>query len=206
VARIRLGDMLVQAGLIDELQLQSALAHQRQWGGKLGDILVNNGFLDEMMLWRGLSKQLGVPLVCLPEQKLATGIESQVPQDLCVKNAIFPIHRDDKGLTVATSDPGNIGGLDDLAFRLGFRLRTVLAPDREIEWAIRRYFQGDPAPCPPPRMRRVVATEESGPTLEVGPAIGNNRPTPMADLAEIAARAQQQAQQQAQLLAQQQAA
>ena len=40
MARIRLGDLLLQAGLIDEMQLQSAVARQRQWGGKLGDVLV----------------------------------------------------------------------------------------------------------------------------------------------------------------------
>ena len=54
MARIRLGDLLLQAGLIDEMQLQSAVARQRQWGGKLGDVLVTNGFIDEMMLWRGI--------------------------------------------------------------------------------------------------------------------------------------------------------
>ncbi len=163
MARIRLGDLLVKAGLIDELQLQSALAHQRQWGGRLGDVLVNNGFLDEMMLWRGLSKQLGVPLVSLPELTLAQGIERQVPLDLCQKNSIFPIARDDKGLTLATSDPANIGGLDEISFRLGLRLRTVLAPDREVDWAIRRYLQGDPAPCPPPRLRRATMADAPAP-------------------------------------------
>lgn len=154
MARIRLGDLLLQAGLIDEMQLQSAVARQRQWGGKLGDILVNNGFIDEMMLWRGLSKLLSVPLVCLPDLTLSPGIEKQLGYDLCVKNSMFPILRDDKGLTVATSDPSNIAALDDVAFRLGLRLRAVLAPDREIDWAIRRYHQGDNAPCPAPRLKR----------------------------------------------------
>ncbi len=207
VARIRLGDLLVKAGLIDEHQLQSGLAHQRQWGGKLGDILVGNGFLDEMMLWRGLSKQLNVPLVSLPEQALAAGIEKQISYELCVKHAIFPIHRDDKGLTVATSDPANIGGLDEIAFRIGSRVRTVLAPEREVEWAIRRYHQGDPAACPPPRMRRVIEDiAPEPPPPPPPPHFATNRVgTPMADFAELMARstaAQAQAQAQVQAMVQ----
>ncbi len=181
------------AGLIDELQLQSALAHQRQWGGKLGDILVNNGFLDEMMLWRGLSKQLAVPLVSLPEQKITAGLEKQVPLDLCQKHSIFPIARDDKGITLATSDPGNIGGIDEVAFRLGVRLKLVLAPDREVEWAIRRYHFNDPAPCPPPRLRRVMESN-SAPPASAPPqmVIEHSRDitTPMAELAQMARAAQ----------------
>ena len=60
MARLRIGDMLVKARLIDEMQLSSALAHQKKWGGRLGDVLIELGFLDEMMLWKGLSKQLGL--------------------------------------------------------------------------------------------------------------------------------------------------
>lgn len=195
----------MKAGLIDELQLQSALAHQRQWGGKLGDILVNNGFLDEMMLWRGLSKQLGVPLVSLPEQKMVPGIEKQVPLELCQKHSIFPLSRDDKGLTIATSDPGNVGGIDEVAFRLGVRLRIVLAPDREVEWAIRRYHQGDPAQCPPPRLRRQTS-DDTAPAPPPPPAGDNNASlgraagTPIAELVALAARTAQLAQLQAQSL------
>ena len=114
--------------------------------------------------------------------------------------------RDDKGLTVATSDPGNIGGLDDVAFRLGFRLRTVLAPDREVDWAIRRYHQGDRAPCPPPRLRR--APDESFPTqapVEAPPAspLGGGPGTPASELAQLAATAQRAAQAAQQAAAQQ---
>jgi hypothetical protein len=190
VARIRLGDLLVKAGLIDELQLQSALAHQRQWGGKLGDILVNNGFLDEMMLWRGLSKQLGVPLVSLPDHKFTPGIERQIPLDLCLQHSIFPLQRDDKGLTIATSDPGNIGGIDEVAFRLGARLKLVLAPDREVEWAIRHYLQGDPSPCPPARLRRIGGESASPTAAPAAPMevthLGRDTGTPMAQLAGLA--------------------
>ena len=48
--RKRLGEMLVEAGMIDNMQLQSALGHQKQWGGKLGDILLEMDFISEHVL------------------------------------------------------------------------------------------------------------------------------------------------------------
>ncbi len=149
---------MIRAGLIDEMQLQSALALQRQWGGKLGDVLVNNGFLDEMMLYRGLSKQLGVPLVSLPEERFTPGVEGALPVDLCQKHSLVPLARDDKSLTVATSDPNNVGGIDEVSFRAGTRVRIVMAPEREVEWAIRRLYFGDRGPCPPPKTKRVESS------------------------------------------------
>src|SRR5690242_12330175 len=120
--RMRIGDMLVKAQLIDEIQLQAALSSQRQWGGKLGDILVDQGFLDEMMLWLGLSKQLDVPLVSLPDLVIPPNVLPLLPADMCEKLDIFPIIRDDRTLTLATSDPNNIGALDDVAFRTGLKV------------------------------------------------------------------------------------
>jgi type IV pilus assembly protein PilB len=192
VARIRIGDLLVKAQLIDEMQLQSALAHQRQWGGKLGDILVTNGFLDEMMLWRGLSKQLGVQLVSLPDERFVPGIEKQVPLELCEKHQVVPVLRDDKGLTLATSDPNNLGGIDEVAFRTGTRLRVVLAPDREVEWAIRRLYHGENTPCPPPRFRRAPQAPIAAPAPPQSvpaatQALGRDTHTPLAQLAAVAA-------------------
>src|ERR1700694_1257010 len=59
--RIKIGDLLVKAGVITDLQLKAALAEQSQWGGKLGDILVRMEFLTEEVLVRALSKQTGIP-------------------------------------------------------------------------------------------------------------------------------------------------
>src|SRR5688500_10510419 len=109
MARMRIGDMLIRARLIDDMQLNAALAQQRQWGGKLGDILVDLGFLDEMMLWLGLSRQLDVPLIQLPEMVITPDLLQLVPADMCERLECFPVQRDDRTLTIATSDPNNIG-------------------------------------------------------------------------------------------------
>jgi hypothetical protein len=164
---------------------------------------VNNGYIDEMMLWKGLSRQLGVPLVSLPEEKLPPGIHKVLPLDLCQKHSIFPIGRDDKTVTVATSDPNNISGIDEVTFRVGARVKVVLAPDREIIWAIRTYYQGDTAPCPPPRTKRVALPNEpamaivqhdpASSAVPQGEALGQSNQTSAAELAAMAAMAAQAA-------------
>jgi Type II secretion system (T2SS), protein E, N-terminal domain len=166
MARIRIGDLMVRAGLIDEMQLQSALSYQRQWGGRLGDILVNQGYLDEMMLWRGLSRQLDVPLVCLPEIPFLPDVVTLVPQETAERLELFPITRDERTLTVATSEPNNIGAVDEVAFRSGLKVKTVLAPAREIDWAIRTFYRGARDPCPPPRTRAHLEIQAAAPAHE----------------------------------------
>jgi hypothetical protein len=198
VARIKLGDLMIKAGLIDEMQLQSALAVQKQWGGKLGDVLVNNGFIDEMMLWKGPQPPARRPPRVPPRREDRPGHPQGAALDLCQKHSLFPVARDDKSVTIATSDPNNLGGIDEVTFRVGARVKLVLAPDREIEWAIRHHYQGDPSPCPPPRTKRAPARtdpqqmtivhDEVAAVAAQGPALGQPTQTSAAELAAIAAR------------------
>lgn len=187
--RMRIGDMLVRAKLIDEMQLSAALAQQRQWGGKLGDILVDQGFLDEMMLWLGLSKQLDVPLVQLPDAVVTPDLLKLIPVETCEKLEIFPLARDKQTLTIATSDPNNIGALDEVAFRTGLKVKTVLAPHREVLWATRYYYRGDRQPCPPPRLRRVLDAvpplpqQTQPPPPQTTPPMARPNQTPLTELA-----------------------
>ncbi|MCP4501684.1 MAG: hypothetical protein GY822_17125 [Deltaproteobacteria bacterium] len=155
MSRLRLGDLLVKVGLVDEAQLKSALAMQRQYGGRLGNLLVDNGFLDEMMLWRGLSKQLGLPLISIPDLEVSRELLASLPKEFVIEHDIFPVHIGDRELTIATSDPSDIVVVDDLQARLGARVKTVLAPAREISWAIGFHYQGMRHPCPPPQSKGV---------------------------------------------------
>lgn len=150
---MRIGDMLMRAGLIDEMQLSAALAHQRQWGGRLGDALIEKGFLDELMLYKGLAHQSGVPLVSLPSLDIARTAVATVPREMCERHEIVPIALGERELTVATADPSNVNGTDEVQFATGLKVKVVLAPAREIDWALRRFFRGDTSPCPPPRSR-----------------------------------------------------
>lgn len=170
MARLRLGEFLVQKGLIDEMQLNAALAHQRQWGGFLGQILVDQGFVDEMSMYRALAQQLGMDLVSIPDMRPAPNVVRCLPTDLCQSKNLVPVGVQQRTLIVATALPQDIQVQDDIAFRTGMKVHYVIAPQREIEWAIRHYHMRDPSPCPPPKTKRVLPTEEE---FKIVDAAGN---------------------------------
>jgi type IV pilus assembly protein PilB len=147
MSRKRLGELLMEAGLIDEIQLQSALGHQRQWGGRLGRVVVQMGFVKEARLVRILSQQLGVPEADPPPEDLHARVLGEVPFDFAMKHNIFPLalRRDAKGeaLIIAMSDPSNVEAVDALQFQTGKKVQVAIAGDDEIEAWIRRHYQGE---------------------------------------------------------------
>lgn len=146
MARVRIGEMLVQQGLIDGVQLQSALAHQRRWGGKLGHAIVQLGFLPEREMLESVGSQIGVPCVSLADRDIAPQVVRLVPERLIRSRRVLPIARLAEGrrgpLVVALADPADLGVLDEIAFATGMDVRPVLASEREIELAIARHLDG----------------------------------------------------------------
>jgi hypothetical protein len=143
--RIRIGDLLVKAGVITELQLKAALAEQQQWGGKLGDILVRMDFLTEEVLVRALSKQTGIARADLTGDP-DTGALAVVPADTAEEFGLVPIALKDQGRTllVAMSDPLNISATDHLVSLTGGRkVETRLAGASAIRHAISRWYRGE---------------------------------------------------------------
>ncbi|HEX4386590.1 MAG TPA: hypothetical protein VH083_26735 [Myxococcales bacterium] len=142
--RIKIGDLLVKAGVITELQLKAALAEQQQWGGKLGDILVRMEFLTEEVLVRALSKQTGIPRADLTGEG-DKGALSLVPAESAEEFGLVPIALKEEGraLSVAMSDPLNIHVTDHLRSLTGCRIEAQLAGASAIRHAISRWYRGE---------------------------------------------------------------
>src|SRR3954468_11792867 len=138
--RKRLGQLLTELGVVDEHQLQSALGHQKQWGGKLGGILVQKGFCKEEDVVSALSRHLGMPRVKLPEQKVDQRAIKFVSRAIAEKLHVFPYELSGAGrsevVTIAMSDPTDLSAVDQLSFHTGKRVKTMLAGDSEIFPAI----------------------------------------------------------------------
>src|SRR5256885_13115984 len=113
--RIKIGDLLVKAGVITELQLKAALAEQQQWGGKLGDILVRMEFVTEEVLVRALSKQTGIPRADLTGDPDHEAL-ARIGPDVAEEYGVVPIATQDDGRTIvlAMSDPNNVMITDHL--------------------------------------------------------------------------------------------
>src|SRR5262245_44864069 len=138
----RIGEMLLEAGIIDETQLKAALGHQRQWGVRLGQALVDLKLATEADVVRALSLKFGFEVAKLdalepygPEQALKL-----FPREFAFRNSIFPMWADTANVTVAMSDPTNLAVADEIRFRTGRRVKVCIGGDREIAEALRRNY------------------------------------------------------------------
>jgi type IV pilus assembly protein PilB len=139
--------MLVDDGRIDEAQLQSALSHQHQWGGRIGAALVAMGFVSEQVMLRALARQLGVPFMEIGHRLVPPAIVHLLPARLVRQRRLLPVALlgTERGpLVVAFSDPANLAAIDEAGFAAGMSVRPVLAGERDLERAIARHL-GDPA-------------------------------------------------------------
>lgn len=141
ILKKKLGDLLVDLGIITREQLQQALDLQRRTGGKLGRILIQLGFVTEEVLLYFLGKQAGVSYISLADcGKIPEEVVKIVPESIARNQILIPITKDDKVLTVAISDPFNVFAIDDLRLITGYDIRVVIAPEKEIKNAIELYY------------------------------------------------------------------
>jgi type IV pilus assembly protein PilB len=134
----------MDAGLLTETQLRSALAEQRKWGGKLGHTLVQMGFVDESSMVHALSRQLHIPAVELDTVTPPEYALQLFRVDLAERYSVFPIAADvaHKTLTLASADPSNVEALQELTFHTNQKIQVVVSSASAIERAIRKHYYG----------------------------------------------------------------
>jgi hypothetical protein len=139
----KLGDMLKEAGLIDDFQLQSALSHQRNWGGKLGSILIELEFVREEDLARVMSDILRIPYINLFEPAIPEAVIKLIKGDIAKKHHVVPVKKEGSSLILAMFDPLDIEAMDEIRFITGLTIKPSLAMGSEIKDAIRKYYDGE---------------------------------------------------------------
>ena len=143
-SRKKLGEYLLDAGLITDQQLKEALRRQRQTKEPLGNILARQGMVSEGDICRVLHKQLGLPIVELETIAIDEQVIGLVREDLAKKYTAIPIALENRNtIRVALADPLNAQALEDIKFQSGYFVRPVLAPPSEIVEAIAKYYHID---------------------------------------------------------------
>jgi len=142
----RLGDILIQQGVIDEEKLIAALSDQRAFGGKLGRTLVDLGYVTEEQLVNALATQLGLDTIDLTQAEIAPDALSTLPFDACERYGVFPVRVDPQRrvLWLATAEPDQVT-LQEVAQIAQHTLEPILCTMSSIDHAVRRYYFGDPA-------------------------------------------------------------
>ncbi|WP_375767883.1 pilus assembly protein PilB [Archangium gephyra] len=144
VRRMRLGELWVASGLLASAQVETALAFQARWRCRLGEAAVRMGLLGPEQLLISLSRQLQVPFIRREGlERVPEGMVRCVPSRVLERLRMCPLRvewRDEVRGTVfvATSEPGNLSLLDDMAFATGCAVRPVLALADDIEHLLRR--------------------------------------------------------------------
>jgi len=136
----RLGEILLKENRINDEQLQKALDHQKQHGGKLGQALVKLGFVTDEQVAEALGIQYGIPSIRLREFPVDPAVVRMIPVETAMKHHVLPLARMGSSLTLAMSDPANVSALDDVKFLTGFNVEPVLASEASIEEAIKSHY------------------------------------------------------------------
>ncbi len=146
MSKKKLGEILLEMGAIDPLQLQSALGYQQQWGVPLGKAVVHNKFCSEDDVLRALSIQTGLPVIRLDGMEFDPTLAHVVPVRSAERFRAVPIRLEGKRkeiLVVAVGAPGGLETTDNLLSVSGKqRLAVHLAHDEEIERAIGKLYYG----------------------------------------------------------------
>lgn len=155
-SRNRIGDILVKARVIDDLQLRSALATQDQWGGRLSRIVADMGLATDDTIAEAICQGMGMQRVQLGNITRDAGALARVDVSLAEQKGIFPVGLKDNGktLVLAMADPTDLATLDQVAAKSRARVVVMVAGEREIEHAILRHYRNQ---------EPVVSTRYGGP-------------------------------------------
>ncbi|MCF7870597.1 MAG: GspE/PulE family protein [Candidatus Omnitrophica bacterium] len=140
MAKLKLGEMLLEEKLITPQQLEAALAKQRKSGNMLGEILLKEGFITEEQLLQLLSKQLSIPYLRIIDKEVPPAAVRKVPAKFVYHYEIMPIefNQDTNTLTVAAAYP--LKSLEDIKVFLECELEVVFALRKEIDDMIKKYY------------------------------------------------------------------
>ncbi len=141
--KIRIGDLLVEAGAITSEQLQEALAKQKEEGGMLGNIIMELGFISRELLITVLTTQMGIDYCEIRTVQIDENVLNLVPKELVTKYKAMPIgFAEDNAnvLQVAMADPMDLMAVDDISIASGLQVEPLLSFEDDLDNVIGKNF------------------------------------------------------------------
>jgi hypothetical protein len=166
----RLGEILVQEGLIDRPDLEAALAQRGRFGNRLARALVGLGLVDEGEMVRALSRRLGVPAARLEGKRIDPEVLALLPRELAERHGCLPLFTKREGgveiLYLGMEEPGDLEAIDEVSFRSGLKVRPVtLAPSQLWAALERSYATESPTAESAPLAETPVDSGDTAPLL-----------------------------------------
>ena len=141
--KIRVGDLLVEAGAITADQLQQALEKQKEDGGRIGNVIMQMGFISKELLITVLTTQMGIEYCEVRSVQIDESVLKLVPDSLVAKYRAMPICFDPDNpniLKVAMADPMDLTAVDDISISSGLQVEPMLSFDDDLGEVIGKYY------------------------------------------------------------------
>ncbi len=155
---LKIQNIVMQAGLIDELQLRSAVARGEQWGTRLPRTLDDMNICTEVDVMNLVADALRMPLTPLAKAPRDSAALSKLTEEFCVEWGVFPMQLKNRVLTLAMADPTELDLIDEIQSTTQCRVQPALAMESDILAAIKREYVklGGPRTGEVPAPRRTV--------------------------------------------------
>ncbi|HBR15469.1 MAG TPA: type II secretion system protein GspE [Candidatus Omnitrophica bacterium] len=148
MAHLKLGEILIKQGLINDEQLKKAIEFQKKGKGRIGEILIKLGYITEENMAAALSTQFGIPYYSSENAELLIprndqDLEKLVPGDFAKKNNILPLSKHLNTLTCAVIDPLDLLMLDNIKRITGCDVNLVIAIPSLLQKEINEFYVKD---------------------------------------------------------------
>lgn len=135
--KVKLGDLLIKNGLLDEEKLKTALELQKEKKERIGKILVDLNFISEDKICEVLSTQMNIPKVNLSDREFSFFDERL--SSTIKRKRILPIAKNNTTIVLAMSDPLDVIAIDDVRRITGCDIKPVITSESQMTEAIKRY-------------------------------------------------------------------
>ena len=137
----RIGEVLLERGLIDRKKLEEALAYQKEHGGLMGQVLIRLGFTTEEEIALALTAQYGFPYLPLDNYEIDGGLTAIIPEEVARQYCLIPIDRIGNALTLAMADPSNVKAIEEIELLTKCVVQAFVSTPTEIGKAIDKYYK-----------------------------------------------------------------
>ncbi len=138
--RQTLGQILKSQGIVDDRQIEEALALQARSGTRIGQALVRLGHATEEHVARALARQSGLPFVDLGRGTIPKEVIDAIPKNVAEEMNVIPVKRSGREVILAVTDPLAVYNLENLRFLLNLDFRAALTTESSMRAAFRRYY------------------------------------------------------------------
>ena len=137
----RLGDVLLERGVVNREELDKALAKQQADGGLLGQIFIQLGFCTEQEIALALTAQYGFPYMPLDNYEIDASLTQLIPEQVARQYCLIPIDRIGNALTLAMADPSNVQAIEDIELLTKCVVQTFVSTPSDVLRAIEKCYK-----------------------------------------------------------------